>query len=101
MTTRRTAVADAKHYRYTSDRLHVLEVPAPSDKPLPTVEKFIYGFVRQLADVPSQRLRLKINSLILAKDDTASSELRRVISALRGVAKRFERMADELEKTNA
>jgi hypothetical protein len=64
---------------------------------LPDAARFIEALVRQMLDMPSDQLKTKVDSVIAARGDIPAREVRHLISALKGVAKRFERMAEKLE----
>lgn len=69
----------------------------PEPKALPNAEKFIDDLVHVMLDLPSDKLKGKVDKVIENKADIPAREVRHLISALRGVAKRFERMAERLE----
>jgi hypothetical protein len=69
----------------------------PSSNKLPPIEQFAEQVARDLVDIPSSRMRDKLDALVKFKDHLSKSDRRLVIGALRGVAKRVEQYAGKLE----
>ncbi len=68
---------------------------------LPSIERFTEKLINRIADtMPSRTMRSQIDAVIRHRDVLSPKQQRRLVSALRGTAKRFDQFADRVEEAS-
>ena len=66
-----------------------------------SIEKFVEKVAFALADVPSMKMRAKIDALIQYRSELPEKERKLVVGALRALSKRVDKLVDKLKGATA